>query len=258
MADHGDPSIASALAMLRATFVRGPEKEAITEIVCGRFGKGHYRWLDIGVGDGTSTSWVLEKLDAQGRNFVVAGIDPELEPALHALSRREGAVLKRIAAESYEPDQAFDVINLRQSGYYIASLLDFVHRISGALTPEGLLLITHWTASCMLFQFHTIIAKEVSAKPALTAEEIRDLLNIGCSELNAGLRVFEDSHVDVRRIQESDDLKQALFRLSARTLPVHTLTCAWRQEITSKFLNSLPPGARRSNGLLVVSRRVGG
>jgi hypothetical protein len=251
-----DSTIAGALALLRQTFGPTGERAAIIQEIQRGLPEGDYAWLDVGIGDGLSSSRLLNSLESLGRRFVVTGIDPELQSTCYVCEARPDTILEKVRAEDYVPSNKFHVINMRQSGYYISQLPDVIATLSGCLARNGLIVVTHWATECVLFGLHRAIAATVgSLTVAESAEELHACLTERCAHLTTHLSLFPDRDFDPRRIAEDAELSRALFRLCARRLPVDHMSEVDRLKLTQDYLHTCSGMAYRCNGVLFLSHR---
>jgi 2-polyprenyl-3-methyl-5-hydroxy-6-metoxy-1,4-benzoquinol methylase len=109
----------------------------------------HYRsggsLLDVGCGEGV----LQRRLYPLGYSRYL-GIDKSQEAIARAQTRRDARTEFRCAdAETYSPQDRFDVIIFNEVLYYLKDPVDVVRRVARALNPDGIAIISmlRWTSS---------------------------------------------------------------------------------------------------------------
>jgi SAM-dependent methyltransferase len=245
-------TVAAALATLKTALGPKSEREIISTSVAAAFGPGTYRWLDVGMGDGVSLSRILTSLATSGVTFEVTGIDPEMpaDPQCPPAKRLEAL---KCLIEEYEPQGAFDVINVRQSAHYFRDPSATLSSLSGNLSIGGVLAVTHWTEDCFLFQLHGLIAEELGVPPsAVTLGELISGIKIDPDRVEAQTIVVVDT-IDLGAILRDIDIFNATLSIAARRLPLPLLSKASRASLASRIDTDWPKIAHRANGVLLLT-----
>lgn len=248
----GPVPIASVLAAAKPAFGGDTEAASLLEAVDQRLRYGAVRWLDVGSGDGRNLALMLDRL-RPGRQIEAIAV----EPAAQALRRDNDGTPNvrwvRSTIESFDTRDRFELINVRQSAYYFADPPRQLTLLSDYLAPKGLLVLTHWSADCVLYGLHRTICESSGCQCSDTIEEL-------CAGLTASdrfdvslLGLFE-SAFDQSRLQD-DLVASAIYDLSRRLCPDQLTSIQDRATFVRAFLTRLSRIPARSNGIVLVQHK---
>jgi SAM-dependent methyltransferase len=104
--------------------------------------RGSLEWLDVGVGNGASLTYLLRALSRE-RRFNVVAIDPQFSPAPHSFSGWPISFYQT-KLEDLDLEGPYDCINMRQSCYYLDHPADSIVQLADTLSADGIVAITLW------------------------------------------------------------------------------------------------------------------
>jgi SAM-dependent methyltransferase len=206
----------------------------------------------VGVGDGSSLSRILEELASLGYAFRAQGIDPEApegltcDPAITFATRRA-------PIENCDFALPFDVINVRQSAYYFSDLAGVFRKLTQALSPGGVLIVTHWAEGCFLFKLHDQIARELGQAPEQlgVTDLARHIADGGV--LTPQVSIVTDT-IDLNAVLADPTLLDATLKIAARKLPISELSESGKARLVKAISEECPKQAARVNGVITLTR----
>ena len=244
-------TIAGSLAKLKGALGPSSERDLICASVAAALPPGFYSWLDVGVGDGNSLSRILEELASLGYAFDAHGIDPEAPEGLTC----DAAITfetRKAPIEDCDFALPFDVINVRQSAYYFSDLAGVFRKLTQALSPRGVLMVTHWAEGCFLFQLHDQIARELGqpTEQLGVTDLARHIADGGV--LTSRVSIVTDT-IDLNAVLGDPTLLDATLRIAARKLPISELSEIGKARLVKAINEEWPKQAARVNGVITLT-----
>lgn len=244
-------TIAASLATLKSALGPRSERDLICASVTAALAPGSYSWLDVGVGDGNSLSRILEELASLGYAFDTQGIDPEAPEGL-TCDPAITFVTRKTPIEDCDFASPFDVINVRQSAYYFSDLAGVFRKLAQTLSPQGVLLVTHWADGCFLFQLHDRIARELGQTPEqLGVTDLAGRIADG-GALAPQVSIVTDT-IDLNAVLGDPTLLEATLKIAARKLPISELSASGKARLVKAINEEWPKQAARVNGVITLT-----
>lgn len=240
------------LERLGLVFASLSERSLLAAMLDEYMGRGAVRWLDIGVGDGSNTDYLITALRNR-RSFEITSVDPEVSQ--DEILCREKWVWKhyQCAAEMFSPDLLQNIVNIRQSLYYFGNWQKELLRMLQFMNHEGVCAITIWNERCLGYRLHAALAKRIHKSPdAPSAEQVISVVRN--SEFRLAASETWAAPVDVEALSDNTNALNALIELAQRRLKVGMLSQREQQALLENVLQENKCAATRSNTILLVVR----
>lgn len=191
----------------------GTEVGLISKAVSEHFkNKETISLLDVGIGDGFSLSKILKEIEA-GHTFAITGVDPVIATSNEAHDAFPEAELIGLSFEEYVTDKKFDVVNARQSLYYLKDKETSLETMFGYVAQGGLLLITNWAEQDIFCRLHESLFP--NSEENITGEEIIELIRQKHSEQKIEVTRFEGK-VDIGSWKRLKEMAEAAITIISR------------------------------------------
>lgn len=223
-----------------------PDRDALVVLLQSKLRSNYIRWLEVGVGDGANVEFLLGIL-GEGKKFKLDVIDPQINEHDLRLSFKHRFL--RISFEEFSEECVYDVINCRQSAYYFYDGEQSIYKLKKLLGPSGILAITVWTESCLLYRLHAHIAGLMRLPlTEVTHHRLGELIT-GSGFIQVGAIVTQGDF-DLRP-PITPQLAVGLFDLSARRLDISEFSDATKVATVLEFLASQGTNRCRENGVAI-------
>ena len=235
----------------RAAFGGESERAVLASVLDAHLPKGHLKWLEVGIGNGSNLTYLLRALGRE-RQFDVVAMDPQSFPAAGAFAEWPIS-FHRTKLEDLTLAGSYDCINLRQSCYYLDCPADSMVRLADALSTGGILAVTLWAPDCALRAlYRTIAGAAASVDCGLTADDLLGALSGERFQVLSRRQISADLNVDL--IQRDARVAAALVALAARKLDIAGMSEDDRADLCHSFLAGRTR-LSRINEILLVGRR---
>lgn len=202
-----------ALKLFKSSLLGGTEVGIIAETVNKHFStKEFLSWLDVGIGDGYSLTKILKGIKPTC-TLEITGVDPVLTTSDEAEKAFPDAELVAIDFEEYVTDQKFDVVNVRQSLYYLEDKELSLKKALSLVAPGGQLIVTNWAEQDIFCRLHTLLFPH--SKENITGEEIIKILRRNSPGEEIEVTRFEGT-VDITSWRESEEMAEAALTIISR------------------------------------------
>lgn len=248
-------SIQSALKVLKKSFGPGSERDFIVDAITQRMSQAS--WLDVGVGDGQSTDKLVQAVRKNGCRIAdIVAVDPELDVARNALRDVTNVTLLKVEIENASFDRKFDVINVRQSAHYFRPIVETIIRLATAREQGGVLLLTHWSAECGLYDLHKFLLQRLRRAGAAISPSVEDIMAEGRLSddgfLHAKLQLFYD-WIDLDMWRDDFVQRLAAFDIASRSDELNGgVTESDKDSFVREFLQLRGSRMQRVNGVVIV------
>lgn len=240
------------LHLLKESFMGDSERDIWVEEICKHFPNRILSIFDVGVGSGESMSKRLLLFQERGYDIYLTGVDPNLSRTQQGFIEgvAPGAELIVVRFEDYVPTRTFDVVNATQSIYYLENPVEALRKMINMTNTGGLIVITLWSESCVLYQMHNTIFG--SNTRVATAESIYDLL-LSSNGLHNIRMIKFNGRVYLDQWKSRPDLLNAAVKIIARK-PLDPQMLQFASSQLVKDLNTRPPAATRTNMVILASK----
>jgi SAM-dependent methyltransferase len=247
-------TVADSLVKLKTSFGKHSERDLIVDRVF-LLGQNNIKWLDIGIGDCSSTFKMVSSLNDKAVQVDVEGADPELDKTISSKAKNLGFKVFKEGIEDLSLEiKNFDVINIRQSIYYVASPLEAIQKIINEAKSGAIIFITIWNDRChfrglqqYIFQ-NLEIGRKIVSSGAL-ADEFNKLSDVCTFE-----SVDVAGDLDVGVWTSSEDYTIAAFDVASRNCCAD-ISPEEKVKIVTGYINSVKNvPLKRINTLFTIHR----
>ncbi len=238
------------LRLLKGTFDSKNESGVVANAIARTTSKIDLRILEVGIGEGRAASQFVTQLTMCGRRVHLTGLD--LDISRHVQNRSIGNIsLLEMDFAALPLSERFDAVLATQSLYYLGRRDGALRKLIDHIVVDGCLLITVWTANCVLHELHKRFAQTPGAQ-YVTAEILAEELL--AMEERADVDVICTSgQVNLGKWRASEIIRRAAFRMLSRS----NMGSKFDEVGYAKFetyLEQLPARARRENGTVILRR----
>ena len=242
----------SALNLLKRSFI-GSEGPLWVQEVAQQFPLiRRLDVCDIGIGNGESINKKLVALHQKGYDIHLSGIDPYLH--IDALAMNISASIcvnaYKTTFEAYPVSQRFDIANATHSLYYVQNQEHCISKLINMLNERGLLLITLWSESCVLYKLHRKIYEH--SRNTINGEIVYDLLS-QYSEITDIKMLESETGIDISQWKTSMEMINAALLIISRNIGEIDID-AEKRETLLRTIHSLPDVVTRRNIMLVARK----
>ncbi|WP_430495931.1 class I SAM-dependent methyltransferase [Micromonospora trifolii] len=234
------------LKALRQAFGPSSETPLLVDILSKHFRRrDEITMLDVGIGNGASAGKVTDGLTRRGIHVALTGIDPYIPASARRLGWASRARLVPTGLADFHPGEAYDVVNAKQSLYYLGDEGEALKKLASLVSPGGILTITVWDSGCTLKTIHDTYLAPGHYSPSG--------VGVGrcISEISPSSRPVEIHHFDGQIMLSRADATviEPILKIASRGAEATDM--AWR--MARDYLASLGPVAPRRNAVVVAT-----
>lgn len=240
-----------ALALLRESFIGGGEGAFYVDTLASLAAR-EIDWLEVGVGSSAqSVMPFVRSLGDAGRTVRLVGVDPDAQPddVELGLSRIR---LVRERFEDFPLTEAYTVVSMDQSLYYLRDPRAQLARATSALRPGGVLIVTCWSSGDTMYGLHRALLEDASTE--VTGEAVYDWL-VASEVVSDVHRELFRSQVDLARWRRSRSHLQAALTILLRGRAPDTVRPALVERL-DKMLDGADAYGVRLNVALRARRKA--